>query len=424
MSVAGTALTAAPSSHRRIEALDALRGVAVCGIALMNVIAFAMPANAYLNPRVHGGTGPLETALWAIGFLLVEDKFRALFAMLFGAGVAILLGKAREGGDSRPVAANTARMVVLLLIGLAHATLLANNDVLRIYALCGLLLPIAATWPVKRLLWAAGLLVAGQLAVSGFYAWGWLEYWYRGASGMAVDPAPALVAEQTYGGDPAQVAAALEQGRGSFTERLDRRLDTLAIQARFIVASIPSALASMLLGMALWRCGLLAGEWEASRALRLTRRCALATTPVLAALAAWSILSGFDAIVTAANAIVLSAPFDIVLSVGYAALAMALFGGALAEHRVTRTFAAAGRLALTNYLATSVIFAAIFASWGLGLFGEVSRGPALLISLVPITAILLWSRPWLSPFRQGPAEWLWRSLARLKPLPLRRRPET
>lgn len=416
MSVSGTALTAAPSSRKRITALDALRGVAVIGIVPMNVIAFSMPANAYLNPRVWGGTGELEVALWAISFVLVEDKFRALFAMMFGAGIAILLGKKSD----HPLRAHYARMLVLLGTGLTHAVVLANNDVLRIYAVCGLLLPLAVNWPVRRLLWATGLLIAGQLAVSGYYAWGWLDYWYQRVSGLTIDLAPLNMAERTYGGHPDTTAASLARGQEALGERLVRRVSDPMLQVRFIVASIPSALASMLLGVALWRGGLLAGEWEPRRALRLARACALAGIPVLIALAAWSILSGFDPIVTAANALVWSAPFDIVLGTGYAALAMALFGDALKDHRATRLFAAAGRMALTNYLATSVIFAALFAGWGLGLFGEVSRGKALLLALIPIAAMLAWSPPWLARFRQGPAEWAWRSLSGLKRLPLLR----
>ncbi len=416
MSASGTALKAAPAATRRIPALDALRGVAVIGIAVMNVIAFAMPANAYLNPRVWGGTDALETMLWALSFVFVEDKFRALFAMMFGAGVAILLGK----HAAHPLRSHYARMAVLLAIGLTHSVVLANNDVLRIYAVCGLLLPLAAQWPARRLLWAAGLLLAGQLAVSGWFAWGWLQYWYQHASGLPVDSAPMDLAERTYGGHPDTIAASLARGEEGFAERLARRMSDLMVQGRFVVASMPSALASMLLGMALWRSGLLAGEWQVPRALRLARTCALASVPVLLALAAWDLLSGFDAIVTAANALVLSAPFDIVLGVGYAALAMALFGGALKDHAITRRLAAVGRLALTNYLATSVIFAALFASWGLGLFGDVSRGGALLLALMPIIAMLLWSPAWLAHFRQGPAEWLWRSLASFRSLRFRR----
>ena len=100
---------------------------------------------------------------------------------------------------------------------------------------------------------------------------------------------------------------------------------------------------------------------------------------------------------------------------------MALLGGALKGRAITRRLAAAGRLALTKYLATSLVFAAMFASWGLGLFGEVSRGTALLLSLLPIALMLAWSPVWLARFRQGPAEWAWRSLAGLRALPFRRR---
>ncbi|WAT17369.1 DUF418 domain-containing protein [Aurantiacibacter sp. MUD11] len=415
--MSGTALSAAPSPTRRVAALDALRGLAVIGIVPMNVIAFAMPANAYLNPRVWGGTDALETALWAVSFVFVEDKFRALFAMMFGAGVAILLGRGEH-----PLRAHYARMAVLLGIGVAHAVLLANNDVLRIYAVCGLLLPLAMRWKVRTLVWAAVALVAAQLVVSGYVAWGWLDYWYQRASGMIVDPAAQEIAERTYGAHPDTTAAALERGREAFGDRVERRLGVIEQQARFVVASMPSALAAMLLGMALWRARLLAGEWSTARAMRLARWCIVPALPVLAVLAGWSIASGFDPIVTTANAIVWSAPFDILLATGYAALAMALFGGALRDNPATRLLAAAGRMALTNYLATSVIFAALFAGWGLGLFGEVSRGPALLLCLLPIAAMLAWSAPWLTRFRQGPLEWLWRSLAATRLLPFRKPP--
>jgi uncharacterized protein len=141
---------------------------------------------------------------------------------------------------------------------------------------------------------------------------------------------------------------------------------------------------------------------------------------VLALLAAWSVASGFDPIVTTANALVWSAPFDLLLGIGIAALAMAQFSGAWREYPLTARLAATGRLALTNYLATSLIFALLFSGWGLGLFAKVDRGAALLLALIPIALMLIWSPAWLARFRQGPAEWLWRSLAQGRPLRFRR----
>lgn len=399
----------------RVFALDALRGLAVIGIVPMNVIAFAMPPAAYINPRAYGGDGVLEGALWALSFLFIEDKFRALFAMMFGAGVAILLAKP----DTHPLRGHYARMAVLLAIALAHATLLANNDVLRSYAVAGLLLPLVIGWQVRSLLAAAGALVLGQLLVSGWFAWDWLAYWYERASGAVVDPAAQVAAEAAYGYDPAAIAAAVERNAAGLGERVLRRLGEGPQQVRFVLASLPSTMAAMLLGVALWRNGLLAGQWERARALRLARTCALIALPVLAALAAWSMATGFDPIVTTANAIVWSAPFDLLLGVGIAALAMALFGGAWSEWALTLRLAAAGRMALTNYLATSLVFALLFSGWGLGLFGEVNRTQALLLACIPVALMLLWSPRWLARFRQGPAEWLWRSMAQGRALAIR-----
>jgi uncharacterized protein len=108
-------------------------------------------------------------------------------------------------------------------------------------------------------------------------------------------------------------------------------------------------------------------------------------------------------------ALVLSAPFDIALATSYAALAMAFL---TTDRGLTARLAAAGRLSLTNYLMTSVILSAIFASWGLGLFGNVTRWQAVALTLVPVAAMLAWSPAWLERFGQGPFERLWRAGAR------------
>ena len=125
-------VTPTPSSGRIAE-LDALRGLAVIGIVWMNVYVFALPFQAYTNPVVWGGDGAADGWVWAASFVFVEDKFRTLFAMLFGAGCLILI---ERSGDKvwRP---HLARMGVLFLIGIAHSVLLASNDVLRAYALAG-----------------------------------------------------------------------------------------------------------------------------------------------------------------------------------------------------------------------------------------------------------------------------------------------
>ena len=65
--------------------LDVTRGFAVMGILAMNIIAFAMPENAYITPVSWGGTAPADMAEWAIAFIFFDSKMRGLFSILFGA---------------------------------------------------------------------------------------------------------------------------------------------------------------------------------------------------------------------------------------------------------------------------------------------------------------------------------------------------
>ncbi|MFU7529044.1 DUF418 domain-containing protein [Qipengyuania sp. ASV99] len=382
----------------RIVELDALRGAAVVGIVWMNVYNFALPAQAYYNPIVWGGGAELDRMVWAVSFVFIEDKFRTLFAMLFGAGCLILLERSGE----RRWRPHSARMAVLFAIGLAHSVLLASNDVLRAYALAGFALPFLAHLSARELYaiaiglvavhFGAGMIVFGS-AVVDFLA------------GRAGSDA-ALFAERNFGADEAAVRYTYALGQEGLAERIARRSANIPDQITVIAAAVPLNLAAMTLGMGLWKSGMLKAEWRTFRLQRLAAICALASIPVLLLLAWWTADSGFPGALAGAGSLVLSAPFDMLLGVTYASLAMAFFqpGGP-----VTQRLAATGRLSLTNYLMTSVILAAIFATWGLGLFGEVSRAGAFALSFVPIASMIAWSPHWVERLGQGPFERLWRA---------------
>jgi uncharacterized protein len=385
----------------RILALDALRGIAVIGIVWMNVHAFALPGPAYYNPLSYGATGDADYRVWLGSFVFIEDKFRTLFAMLFGAGSLILI----ERGGEKPWRAHYARMIVLFAIGLVHATLLASNDVLRAYALAGLALPLLAGLSARSLVAVSvGLLVVhvalGMVALGG----GMVDLFSARQGSDAL-----MWAERQFGSDPAAITMLLEQGREGLDERVIRRTLGIPAQMATLVASLPLNLAAIALGMGLWRGGMLKGEWRTFHLQRLAGFAGLVAIPALLGLAGWLVATGFAAALVGPVALVISAPFDTLLGVAYAALAMAFL---TKDNAVTRTLAAVGRLSLTNYLMTSVILASIFAPWGLGLFGEVTRTQAFGLSFVPIIAMLLWSPPWVAKVGQGPFERLWRSGAR------------
>lgn len=394
-------MTAPQPPAPRILALDALRGIAVIGIVWMNVHAFALPGPAYYNPLSYGATDDADYRVWLGSFVFIEDKFRTLFAMLFGAGSLILI----ERGGEKPWRAHYARMIVLFAIGLVHATLLASNDVLRAYALAGLALPLLAGLSARALVAVSvGLLVVhvalGMVALGG----GMVDLFSARQGSDAL-----MWAERQFGRDPAAIAMLLEQGREGLDERVIRRTLGIPAQMATLVASLPLNLAAIALGMGLWRGGMLKGKWRTFHLQRLAGFAGLVAIPALLGLAGWLVATGFAAALVGPVALVISAPFDTLLGVAYAALAMAFL---TKDNAVTRTLAAVGRLSLTNYLMTSVILASIFAPWGLGLFGEVIRTQAFGLSFVPIIAMLLWSPPWVAKVGQGPFERLWRSGAR------------
>ena len=365
-------MVAPPSATDRIVELDAMRGLAVIGIVWMNVFVFAMPDQAYYNPAAWGpGIGepaPQDRLVWVASFVFVEDKFRTLFAILFGAAFLILSESNAEAGWR----AHYARMAVLFVIGLAHALFLASNDILRIYALAGLALPFLAPLSARALYAVAIGLVAVQLG-GGIVAFGGsiLDF-YTGRTGSDA----ALFVERMFGTNEPAIRGALEQGRETFGERVERRFEGMGGQLRSLLLAVPVNLAAMALGMGLWKSRLLAGEWRTFRLQRLAAICALVALPALFALASWVSQNGYPGALAGSAALVWSAPFDMALGLAYAALAMAFF---TKEGAVTRTLATVGRLSLSNYLLTSVILAGIFASWGLGLFGNVSRSQAILL---------------------------------------------
>lgn len=397
-------MTAPGLSHpaQRILALDALRGVAVIGIVWMNVHAFALPGPAYYNPLSYGANGDADYPVWLASFIFIEDKFRTLFAMLFGAGCLILI----ERGGERPWRAHYARMIVLFGIGLVHAVLLASNDVLRAYALAGLAMPLLTGLSARALVSVGLGLLMVHLAL-GLTAFGsaMVEFYVNHSGTDAL-----LFVERQFGHDPATIAKLLEQGHEDLAERITRRSLGIPAQITTLIAALPLNLSAIALGMGLWRGGMLQGEWRTFHLQRLAAGAGLVALPVLLGLAGWLVAEGFPAALVGPMALVISAPFDTLLGVGYAALAMAFLAQ---DGALTRTLATVGRLSLSNYLMTSVILAAIFAPWGLGLFGSVTRSQAFTLSFVPIAAMLVWSPLWVAKRGQGPFERLWRAGARL-----------
>lgn len=376
-------LASAPvNPSERIDAIDALRGLALFGVLAINVtMEFRVSIFEQFLPPA-GTTSALDRAAQTFLTMAIELKALALFSLLFGVGLAIQFE--RLAPNPRRAMLLVRRLAVLLVIGLGHLFLIWNGDILTEYGLAGLLV-LPFLWGPRWLLAAgASLFLALYLAV----------------------PLLPIVTWPTAAWMKDHVAEARQvYGMGGFTDILGFRIREAISILPLHVAILPRTVTLFLIGMLAWRIDIL-------------RRPA-ARRPLLLAVAIAGMLAG-GALTVAEQAQALSElPWRTQLSLErLAALLLALgYGAALlsilntsAGKRMLAWAAPLGRMAFTNYLAQSIIFGWIFYGYGLGLFGRVGVVTALAIGVGVYMAQVMFSAQWLRHYRFGPVEWLWRTL--------------
>jgi len=412
----------------RIESLDVMRGFAVLGILLMNVWAFALPKEAFEYPVMIEslGAGVMET--WAVTVALLAGTQRGLFSLLFGAGAVMILTRLATRFPARDVRKIYYRRIfILIVIGLIDGFIFMwPSDILFVYGLCGLVL-----FPVHKLRTGfLALLTVIVFAVPIMNRSGDLQELQstrqayelvvaKQSSGVVLSEAEnqALLA---WPGELADARPSLADKRIRQTTEImssGSLRDVFILQAKgtIIVQTIVNyhfyfldALGMMLLGMLLFRAGILAGKVPA-RTLTLMLIIGFAIGLPVSVWKAGSIIAAdFDPIAQAQTWVI----YDVGragMVAGYLA-AVLLFCRAGWGNWLKRPLAAVGRMALTNYLTQSIMGGLIFYSFGLGLYGTLV-GYQLYLVVVAIWILqILWSRAWLNYFYYGPFEWVWRSL--------------
>jgi uncharacterized protein len=388
------------------------------GIFSVNVVAFAMPFQAYFNPAAYGGTHGPDLSTWALNFVFIDGKMRGLFTLLFGAGL-LLVAERAEAAGLPPASIHYRRMSWLLLFGALHHYLIWSGDILMLYALVGM-----AAYPFRSvpswLLVPCGLalLALDALMQAGTAASLAAAQAAAHAPGASVQAVAAWRREASFllPPDRAALARDLALYRGGYPGLLaDRFADGLLAPLYQLEFSGAETLGSMLLGMAALKSGFLSGRWSAAAYRRI------ACGGIAIGIAGYSLLawrswrSGFDAAILDMDFFGLAAPFRLAMMFGYAALIVL---AARAWSGVAGRVGSVGRTAFTNYLGTSLIAASLF--YGFGLYGRLGRFEAWLVAPAFWLLMILWAKPWLERFRHGPFEYAWRSLARGSPQPMRR----
>lgn len=364
----------------RILAADALRGLALLGICMVNAWYYADPLGVSGAPSPVTDSAAGDAVRFVIG-LLFEGKFYPLFAFLFGYSVVLMLDAAARRGDDAERAMRR-RLWGLFVIGVVHGLVLWPGDILTTYAILGFVL----------LAWAPRHPVRAALALIALATVMWAALGLAWDSVDLGEDAVATIAN--YRGTPWTVFA---EHAGTY----------LGIGITVLIGQGPTALAMMLLGRAAAERGVLADPAAHARTLGRLVRVGL---PIgLGGSLAYAVLmqgdggAGADAV-----AFAMLAATGPVLTGAYVALALAWFerplGGA-----VERWLAPAGRMALTNYVLQSVLLALIFTAYGFALVGELSAPAVAGVVCAIFAAQLVVSRWWMRTHHHGPLEWLLRA---------------
>ena len=348
------------------------------GILVMNAVAFGLPAAAYTNLDAGGSRSFLDWVIGGGGEIFADQKFLGLFSMLFGAGIVLFADRAAAKGR-RSVMLSLWRNALLLVMGIVHL-LFWEGDVLTVYALCAPVVLTLRRLPPKVLVWLGSACYAAVAVTSWFvqsslhsFSSVLIDFWHYG---------------DYYG----------------------------VIETWFLVDYFGRALGAMLLGVALYRTGVIVGN----RASTFYRR-----------MAAWGLGIGLP-LSSAGLALTAGTDFDIDWAIagtipntvatvpvclGY--LGVIALWNAAGEGVLRRRVRSLGRMALTNYL-TQTALGLIVLGWLLGDV-DLSRTGTAAFVLAAWVLQLWWSKAWLDRFSFGPIEWLWRCATYRRWQPLRAR---
>ncbi|MCY0995842.1 DUF418 domain-containing protein [Myxococcus sp. MISCRS1] len=411
-------------SGERLALLDTLRGFALCGVFISNTFMWfsgrAFLPKEQLEAQFTQGSLIDRIIMPAFG-ILVGGRFITIFSFLFGLGFAVQMGRADARG-SDITRLYIRRLVVMLALGLSHLYLIWYGDILSNYALLGFWLLLFRKRDDRTILgWAIALLVVGPLLTT---------FVLKLPQLLAATPeaAAALAKAQSERSAALKVALFPSFTDGSWWDVVKagatfHRVEFLHIMVLHSVG----LLGRFLLGFYVGRRRLF---HDAAQHLPLFRRL------LYGALAMGVVGGGVGAVVQQLvirkildpDALPAWLPFALTPirtmgEIGFAAtyvLAITLLFQRSTFQRILSVLAPVGRMALTNYLSQSVISVLVFYGYGLGLFGKLAPSLCILYCLGVFAVQIVFSHLWLSRFRFGPMEWVWRSLTYGKAQPMRK----
>jgi len=406
----GAACPASPVEvKRRIPSLDVMRGFALLGILVMNIQSFSMVGAAYMNPTAYGDLTGANWWVWFVGHVLTDQKMYGIFSMLFGAGIVLMMSGAEARGAG--AALHCRRMGWLILFGLLHAHLLWYGDILYTYGVCGLVVYLFRRKSPRTLVVLSALFFTIGSAIMYLNGWS-MRFW-----------PPEQIASFTRNSwlpNAEMVQREVAAYRGSWLAQMPYRIREAAFFETGLLLLVMGwkSIGNMLLGMALFKAGILAGQRSRDVYAKMALAGLLLGLPMVGfgvwrnVTAAWNVRYSFF----------FGTQYNywgaIIVDIGWIGVLM-LFCTSSGLTRAKAALSAVGRTAFSNYILQTLIGTTLFYGHGFGLFGDVSRVDQILI-VVAIWMVQLFISPlWLRYFAFGPLEWLWRSLTYWRRMPLK-----
>lgn len=418
----------------RIEALDILRGIAVLGILLMNIVGFGLPW-AYENPTVAGGMDPPNYWAWAIPTMFFEGTMRGIFSLLFGASIVLLTDRMeRSGAGIKTADVHFRRMLWMMLFGIIHwALLLWIGEILFAYSIGGLLLFVFRKMAPKLLLSIAGALLLTSVATSMLEHQSLLE-----TSEAATTAEAAKMSGATLTKDQEDAITEWKDANAEFSPAakdlepimevhsggyIDAVVGQFPMSYEFQWTHLPwwlifDMVSFMMIGMALLGLGILSGGKSAALYAAMMIGGYAIGLPLN-----YMELRIFDdsrfSLLGFSQASISYEISRLAMVVGHLGLFLSIIRSGWLKP-VQHALAAVGQMALSNYIAQTLICTILFFGFGFGLFNQLERHELFYVVAAIWALELAWSPVWLRHFRFGPLEWLWRSLTYWERQPMRR----
>ena len=412
----------------RIQTLDALRGAALLGILLMNILWFGLPEKTVEDLGIRGEYSGWNYISWWVVEVFFHGTMRGMFSMLFGASALLILEKYTTKSDGGTAAEYYfRRLLALFIFGLLNAyILLWPGDILYTYALAGMFIfPLYRLSP-KRMFTVAGIVMVLSCLKSSWQQQKPVRLKEAADAAMA---AGTRATEAQKGDLEAWKSFEMKQTMAHKKSEADGQVactlgdvSTLFFYNAGVVYFLETeftydfffldAFTFMLIGMALFRLGVLSGKKSRQFYLLLSVAGFAIGFPIYCHAAMVKAESAFNPLEIALRHPLHLEQFGrLGLTLGYIGLLNLMFQLPVFS-RLAGLLSPVGRMAFTNYLMQSILCGLIFYGFGFGLFNQPQRFELYYVVAAVWLFQLVFSHIWLRFYNTGPFEWLWRSAAK------------